>query len=140
MRRFGCALAAVVAIVAGALIFILAGSGPQGVAQEFLVALANQDGKTLVKTSYLEGLTDDQALQQWQKTLDRTLYYRFTWRIKSAVVSSDNSASVALDFYRNASRSSGYAENYALPLVKVDGKWKVDVRQINRTMYPALPR
>lgn len=140
MKRFGCALAAVAAIVAAVLIFVLASAGPQGVAQEFLIALANQDTKGLVRTSYLEGLDDEKAAKEWEKTLDRAEYYRFTWQMKSSVVSSDTTASVAIDFYRNAARASGYAENYAIPMLKINGKWKVDVRQINRTMFPGLPR
>ncbi len=41
---------------------------------------------------------------------------------------------------RNAERDGAYEEKFELPLVKKDGKWKVEVLGLDRRLYPGLPR
>jgi hypothetical protein len=145
MKKAGRALVpvifAVAVVVVGLLFLVLASSGTStAVADDFLVALAKGDAKTLADLGYMEGTTPDQAQKMWEKTLARAKYYRFAWRVKNTVQASPTNASVQMDVVRNVDTPGSFPDAYELPMVKIDGKWKVDVRGISRQMYPALPR
>lgn len=139
-RAFLSVLVVAVILAAGAVFFFMAGSSPSSVANDFMVALAHGDVKQLGELSYIEGDSPQQLEDAWKVTLDRGKYYRFFWRVKNSVQPTPDQATVTMDFQRNADQSSSYPEDYALNLVRVGGKWKVDVRQISRTMFPGLPR
>ena len=66
-------------------------------------------------------------------------HYLFVYKVMGEQIQSDTQASVRLQVVRNLS-SGAYEENFALPMEKHDGKWKVAVNELSREMYPGLPR
>lgn len=144
MKRSGRAslvIVILVALVAAVVVlFIMAGDSPSGVAGRFLTALAKGDTKTLTELTYMEGKTPDQIKEAWDQTKAVTKYWQFQWKIQDSKDQDADNATVVLAWTKNSSSPSSYEEKYELPLLKRDGKWKVDVRGISREMYPALPR
>jgi hypothetical protein len=144
MKRSGRASLVVVvtlALVAAVVVlFLFAGESPTGVAGKFLVALAKGNTKELAELSYMEGLTEAQIEQKWKQTHAAAKFWPFAFQLKEANMLDDSNATVRLDWVKNTSSPSAFGEKYELPMVKRDGKWKVDVRGISRDMYPALPR
>lgn len=129
---------ALVAAVVG--LFLLAGESPTGVAGQFLTALGKGDTKTLAKLSYMDGLSEAEIEKRWQETHELSKYWAFAFKVRDANEQDPDNATVRLDWVKNAASGSAYEEKYELPMVKKDGKWKIDVRGISREMYPALPR
>ena len=127
-------------VVASVAFFVVSSSSPESVAKDFMSALSEGNAKKLAQLSYLEGASQEQTEKIWRQTLDRGEYYRFAWRVKNSSEPTPDTATVNFDMFRSADNPGTYAENYALELVKVQGQWKVDVRQIPRGLYPALPR
>jgi hypothetical protein len=109
-----------------------------GVGNRFMTALAQGDVDTLTEMSYIGNAPPETVREEWRfATQEAGRHYRFIWRVTGATQASDNSASVRMQVVRD---SVGYEENYQLPLVKTEEGWKVDVRGISRSLYPALPR
>lgn len=108
-------------------------------AKQFLSALAIGDAGKLASLSYMNDLDEAGRKASWEKTLEYTKYYRFSWRIERSHTSSPNEGIVRIGMRRNAA-TAGYDEFFELPMVMRDGKWLVDVYGISREMYPALPR
>lgn len=129
---------ALVAAVIG--LFLLAGESPTGAGSKFFTALANGDSKQLAELSYMDGLSKDQVEQKWKESYEVSKFWLFNCRIKGYTNQDENSATIQLEWVKNASSPGSYPEEFELPMVKVDGKWKVDVRAISREMYPGLPR
>lgn len=127
-----------VAAVVG--LFLMAGESPNGVGVKFLTALANGNSKTLAELSYMDGNTPEQIEEKWKQTHEISKYWLFAYKVMGTTIQDDKTATIRLDWVKNAASPSAYGEKYELPMVKVDGKWKVDVRAISREMYPALPR
>jgi hypothetical protein len=140
-RRFNPLwLLALFFVVIGTVMVFAAGEGPSAVASRFMQALASGDAKTLTELSHMGDEPAQETQKRWEKTLDYSQHYLFAWRIVDDREQSDEAAVVKLKVVRNAKEERAYEEDYELPLTKVGGKWKVDVRQIPREMYPALPR
>lgn len=135
-------LVAIVAAVATILIFVLYGrtESESKAARDFMVALSHGKTAELAKLSFIEGDSEEQLKAKWDKSFTFAKQYRFVWVIKRSAKASENEASVSLGVWRNAGNPSTYEEKYDLPLSRINGKWKVDVKGISRTMFPALPR
>ncbi len=130
-----------VVLVAGVVgLFLLAGESPTGVGTRFLTALANGDAKTLADLSYMEGKSPAEIEGAWKETYESSKYWLFAYKVIGSTEQDSSSATIRLDWVKNIANPSAYAEKFELPMVKVDGKWKVDVRAISREMYPNLPR
>jgi hypothetical protein len=128
-----------IGIALGALL-LTAGETPSAAAGHFLKALGQGDTKTLTSLSYMGDQPESETEKQWETTISRSRHYLFAWRIMGDL-ENGNEAVVKLKFVRNAANTQmAYEEDYELPLVKVNGKWKVSVREISRDMFPALPR
>lgn len=121
-------------------LFLLAGESPTGVGTKFLTALANGNEKQLAEFGYMDGLTPAQMEEKWKETHEVSKYWLFAYRVQGTTNQDENSATIRLEWIKNATNPASYGEKFELPMVKVDGKWKVDVRAISREMYPALPR
>lgn len=121
-------------------LFLLAGESPTGVGTKFLTALANGNAKTLAELSYMEGETPAEMEEAWKKTYEASKYWLFAYKVMGSTEQDANTASIRLEWVKNIANPSAYGEKFELPMVKVDGKWKVDVRAISRAMYPNLPR
>lgn len=124
-----------------ALLMFQSGSTPAGVAAEFMTALGRGDVDDLVRLSYAPGRDKAELKKEWAFTVNEAgQHYRFAYRILNSKQADPQTASVSLHVFRNADLDSSYGEKFELPMVKVDGDWKVDALGLNREMYPGLPR
>jgi hypothetical protein len=123
------------------LVFVFSQESLNTVASRFMSALSTGDVNALTESSYMGTESKEEVRKQWDYAVnDVAKYYRFTWRITGAMQQSEESGAVRLSVAKNADGPGAYEENFALPLIKVNGKWLIDVRNISRDMYPALPR
>ncbi len=113
---------------------------PTEAASIFMSALAEGDSKTLAGLTYAPNKDKETVLKEWEFATRIGKHYRFAWRIRSTKVFSDGTAAINMEVERNLGSGASYGEKFELPMVQQDGKWKVDVASITRTMYPALPR
>jgi hypothetical protein len=143
MRRSGKAhwitIAGILGLLAIVLVFFIGGETPSGVTNRFMIALAEGDVNTLCDLSHYEGSKDSLRAQWEYATKVAGPHYRFAWIINSEKVASNEIASVKTTVERAIGPDS-FPEKVDIPLVKREGKWKVDVRGIWRGLYPALPR
>lgn len=144
MKKAGRALVAVLiaVVVVGAAVamFLLAGSSPTSVANDFMIALARGNTKDLTRLSYMGDMKPEEVEKAWQQSVKRGELYRFVWRNTGYSQPSDTSATVDMQIVRNADNPGSYEEKFGIPMVREDGQWKVDVRNLNRGIYPGLPR
>jgi flagellar basal body-associated protein FliL len=127
-----------VAIIAAT--FLFGQSSPSSATVRFLDALARGDAKTLTEVTYLEGQSEEEIREQWEYATHIGEYYRFLWEVNSETMHGDENATVAVSYIVNADRGSSYEEIYRIPMTQIDGEWKVDLSQMTREIYPALPR
>lgn len=122
------------------IVLLLAGKdSPTQAGNEFLVALAKGKVDDLVNDSYYQGSKED-LRKQWEfATTEAGQYYRFLWRVKDERISSPTSASIQLGWVKNVGTPGAYEDNAELPMVKENGRWKVDVKAMSHDLYPALP-
>lgn len=136
MVLFGGAAAAV---VVGLLFF--RSEAPKDVADQFMLALAKGDHQRLAELSVLEGASQEELAKKFDYTVHVAgPYYRFMWLVKTEHIHANGRASVDVDVTRDAASETAYPEKFAIDLVKVGDRWKVDVRSLPRGMYPGLPR
>jgi hypothetical protein len=121
-------------------LFILGGESPTSVGARFMAALGEGRASELATMSYMPGLSPEEKRARWERTVRFGKHYRFRWEIVSERMSDADTASVRMRVWRNAMDPMSYEEPLELPMVKRDGKWLVDVRGLNRDLYPALPR
>lgn len=109
---------------------------PMSVANEFMDALARGDSKRLTELSYIGHGTAEELEKKWDFTVKVPgKYYRFTWQVRGETIESDTVATVKVDI----DKGSGFADPMSIPLIKQDGKWKVDSYGLSRAIYPGLP-
>jgi len=133
------ALCVAAAAIVGLVFF--SGESPLTASNRFMLALADGDAQELADMSFFTpDRPRDQKVADWEKTIDRGKYYRFTWRVTTEQRPSDDRATVKMLLARNFFSGQAYEEDFSLDLVKVNGKWLVDVRGMNRSLYPALPK
>lgn len=145
MKRAGRVNWMVMVATAGAIailaIAFLSGESATSVAGRFMEALGKGDVNALTELSYMDGNTPDQIKKKWEYTTTVPgKYYRFKWQLLNESTPAPDEAIVRLWVWRDFNTGGSYEENYQITLVKKDGKWKVDVLSLNRTMYPGLPR
>lgn len=125
--------------------FAFAKEDAGAVGAQFMDALARHDVEKLVELSYIES-TDPAKIEEEKKDLraqwDFSVnvagkHYPFFWTITGANNATETHSSVVVQI--NKGGPNGYDEKYELPLEKVNNKWKVDVKAISKTMFPALP-
>jgi hypothetical protein len=144
MRRAGrisltwIIISAVVIFILGLVIFTP--QTPAFTAAQFMAALAKGDVDKLTEMSWMGDDPPADIKTKWQKTVEAGKYYRFVWELGDTFSTGDNSATVKMQVMRNAAQRGAYADQFELPMLKMKGKWVVDVRAINRTVYPDLPR
>lgn len=127
-------------LVIALLLFFLAGEGPASVAGRFMGALARGNYKQLAEMSYFPDKDQKTVEEEWKyATQVGGRHYLFAYEIFGQVEATSKTASVRMKMTRNLSPSA-YEENQSLPLIKADGKWKVDVRAMSRQIYPFMPQ
>ena len=122
-------------------IIFVSSKGPANYAVDFMTALGKGDVNTLADLSIIGNDDLEQRKKDWEKTISYGKNYYYTWRVTNAVENTPDSAAVELQMRQNLQINMGKDENkFELPMRKVDGKWKVDVGSMDRSIYPALPR
>ncbi len=144
MKRAGRAnwiaiLGLIGAVILVAMLF-LGSESPSAAANKFMSALARRDVNTLTRYTYLGEAGKDEIQKKWEASTEIARYYRFSWQILGELQADEKTASVRMNVWRNVDSPSPYEDRYDLALIKVSGRWLVDVRGISREMYPALPR
>jgi hypothetical protein len=135
-------LTGVVCAIVVAALFFMRSESPATTAAQFMNALAKGDVDKLADLTYLGDDSREEIRKKWDYTVNTAgPYYRFLWRPVSSSQADDKNANVRIEVNRNSLSPESYPEAFQIPLVKDEsGKWKVDVRGINREMYPQLPR
>lgn len=135
---------AILAVVGALLIVAVLFMGKQSPSEagaRFMSALAKGDAATLTDMTYMGDTPKSEIRKKWDfATGDVSKYYRFAWKIMGTSEPNDHEAAVRLQVLRNLDSGGSYEENFQLPMLKQNGQWLVDVKAINREMYPALPR
>ena len=110
------------------------------VGARFLSALAKHDVDTLTKMTYLDGQNTDQIRKQWERCFEYSKFYRFEWRVTGGTEQGKELGTVQFATTAPLDDPAAYEQNRQLRVQKVDGEWKVAVREIARDFYPMLPR
>lgn len=129
-------------LVIGVVVF-LSGESSQAAATRFMNALGKGDVSTLVSMSDMPGKSPEEIKRDWEYTTKVAgPHYIFTYKITSNLDANEQStiSMVRMMVTRNVDRDDSYEEKFELPMVKKDGKWKVEVLGLDRRLYPGLPR
>ncbi|HMS54853.1 MAG TPA: hypothetical protein PKA27_05590 [Fimbriimonadaceae bacterium] len=131
-----------IASILGIIVMLFfAGGGPLVPADKFMEALKGGDVDTLTKHSYIDGNTPEQVKEKWTFTMTKVApHFRFVSRMGQAKQLTEDTAVVKVEVIRDVLGAAPYPETYELPMILVDGEWKVDVAQMERKMFPGLPR
>jgi hypothetical protein len=114
---------------------------PESAATQFFSALAKGDVNKLISLSDLGDEPPDQVRKQWDFSVNEAgKYYQFRYMVSGSSQSDPTDASVKVRMLRNPDKMGSYEETFDIPMVKKNDRWKVDVRAVNRTIYPALPQ
>lgn len=148
MRRSGrvgivtvMVLAVVVGIVFIGILIFGNRNSPTSEATKFMDALAQSNVKELTNLTYMPGETRAQIEKKWDFTVNVAgKYYVFTWYPTGEKKASANSAGVVIEYTADARKPGSYPQESSIPMVRVKGKWKVDIRSMDRNIYPGLPR
>ncbi|MBL8059159.1 MAG: DUF4878 domain-containing protein [Chthonomonas sp.] len=144
MKRAGRAnwltIAGTLGLLVIGVLFFLSGESSQSAAIRFMNALGKGDVVTLTSMSEIPGKSPDEIKSAWERTTSIGKHYIFTYKIESTLNANDQVSMVRMMVIRNAERDGGYEEKFELPLIKKDGKWKVEVLGLDRRLYPGLPR
>ena len=122
-------------------LLLISKRGAGNYASDFMVALSTGNADQLAKLSIIGQHNYDERRQLWQESVNSAKYFTFTWRISDVTDVSADRAAVIVMMRRNLEMRMGEDESrYELPMQKTDDGWKVVVDQMNREMYPFLPR
>jgi hypothetical protein len=131
-------VASVIVII---VLLFMGGGSPAVNAGKFMEALKQGDSKELSRLSYFENATPAEAEAKWAYTVNKAApYFRFLCKIGTAREIDKETAVVKIEMMKDVFSPGAYPEPFELPMIKVDGEWKVDVSQMNRKMYPGLPQ
>lgn len=119
---------------------------PTSAAGKFMAALAKGDYKAVASVSHVEPKPGEDLAaakkrleEEWKFATEVAgKHYRFRYRILGQVMEGDTAA-VNMQVWKNYNPGA-YEENFDLPMVKSEGKWKVAVRGMSRKWYPGVPR
>lgn len=124
----------------GVLLFTRGGGSPAQRVHEFFAALDRGDIDAIMETSTFGDVPEAELREKWQQCVDRAEYYIFAMQIKATSFSTPDEATVAVEMFQNAGNPNAGSKRFQVPVIKVDGEWKVDARSLTRSIYPALPR
>ncbi len=138
--NIGAIFASIVAIMIG-IVIIFSQDSPRAAGTRFMDALARHDVAAVSSMSVL-GKDDPETIKKkWDRAINIVgFHYGFAWTITGEVKSTDTSAAVRMQLERNIQAGGSYEEKFELPMIKVDGKWKVDVGGLDRRIFPGLPQ
>lgn len=129
----------VLGLAAIAILLVLSQNSPDVAGEQFMKALAKKDVNKLVELSYMENPSAP-LKDQWADTVNnKARTYVFLWVWESSRRQGDEAVLlVHLIEFKGPVQSD--SETFELPLVRKEGKWKVDLRSLSRKFFPALPR
>ena len=131
-------LASVIVVIA---ILTFSRESPTAAGEKFMFALITHDVDTLTKLSNIPGESDDQIRKEWDTACNVAgKYYVFDYKINGGSQPDDKNAAVRMQVIKDANKPGAYEENFQLPMVNVNGQWKVDVRGTSHDFFPAFPR
>jgi Protein of unknown function (DUF2950) len=136
-------LIVIVAVLTGGAVVLLliVPDSPESAATQFMSALAGGNVDKLVSLSDLGDESPDQAHKQWDFAVNTAgKYYQFAYTIMGSSEADPTDASVKIQMLRNPDKVGSYQETFDIPMVKKNEHWLVDVRAMNRTIYPAMPQ
>jgi len=132
---FGLMLLIMVTIVV-----VFSQDSPKAAGTRFMDALARHDVKAVTALSFMGKKSPAEKEKEWEQTINVIgKHYGFYWRVTGDARSSDTEAAVKMIVQRNIQSGSTYDEKFELPMLKVDGKWLVDVNALDRRLFPGLP-
>lgn len=130
----------VLGLAAIGIILLLSERSPESAAETFMVALAKHDVKTLAEMSYLEGASAPLE-NLWRDCVEnKAKNYVFMWNWEGFRREGADEAVGRITITEFKGPVSDDNETVELPLVKRDGKWKVDLASLSRKFFPCLPR
>jgi len=107
----------------------------------FMEALQHHDVDTLTQMTKMDGASEADIHKQWDFAVNNAeKYYAFGYKVEGASQSGKDNASVKISMIRDIDHPGSYEEQTELPMVKVNGDWKVDVRATSRDFFNCLPR
>lgn len=110
---------------------------PETAVVAFMDALARNDAKALTATSYVDGESNEELLKKWETSCRYTKTYLFQWTFKGSKTLDESSGVAKIGMY---GIGASMEQDFNIPLVKHDGKWKVDLAVVDRAFFPSLPR
>lgn len=141
MKRIGSVhwmlIAGLVGVAIIVVMLLMGGNSATKNGAKFMAALSTGDINGLVQTSYIPDKTPEEMKTEWEATLKRTKYVMFRYTFTGEDNVSEDQATIRMNIMKP---STGYDEVFALPMRKIDGEWKVEVRGLSRQFYPFLPR
>ena len=135
-------LIVVVAFVVGLVVILLtSGTTPTITAAKFMGALEDGDYKTLADLSHADGVPKEEFEEKWDYTMNvASKHFIFSYEIKTETKPGKDQAVVRMMYTKNAGSNGSFPEFFDLPMVRTDDGWKVLVYEMNREMFPGLPR
>jgi len=132
--------AVIIGVIAIFVLLLGSRSSPTSEASKFLNALASANTNELVQLSYFPGDSTEDLRKQWDFAVnDAGKYYVFTWMPTDEKFASDTQATVKIKIVKNADKYGSYGEDTSIPMIKRNGQWLVDVRSLDKSIYPDLP-
>jgi len=129
-----------IGLVVVILLAFTGGESPTAAAGKFMNAWALGDVDTMVKKSFVEGLSDEELRAQYTKmTTKYCPYFRFDWVFTGQTLPKPDLANVSMKYIPERDSPNTYERNLGLALEKKDGVWKVDAGAIDRELVPGLP-
>lgn len=139
-RTHWLVLVAIAVAIGGVIVVFMPSNSAAKSANDFMRALATDDRDALTSLTYWPGADPAEIRKKWDHTMEAGKYYRFAYKVVNEKQATDTQVGVTAMVMRNVMTGSSYEEKFEIPMVLEGGKWKVDVRGINREMFPALPR
>jgi hypothetical protein len=131
----GCLGVAVIVIL-----MFMSSSSPEAAGERFMRALAAHDVRTLTEMSHLEK-PERPLAEQWDECVNkRAKNYMFVWVWEGFHTEGTDAAVGKLHLVEFPGPEPKDSETFELPLLLVDGNWKVDLASLSRKFFPALPR
>jgi hypothetical protein len=122
-------------------LLFLTRTGPEKATAEFMGALGTANVEKLAELSIIGNHSVEERRKLWQESVGLSKHYVFTWRITDVTKIDENHSAVILMVRRNLQIRMGEDETkFQVPMVKTDAGWRVAVDQLNRDLYPYLPR
>lgn len=122
-------------------LMMLSGGSAASTAQEFMLALQRRDVDKLTELSNVAPAQKEKLHKQWDFCINTaTPTYNFRWQFQYTQSTGPDSEVAMIKMWKSADAPGSYDELFQIPLVKIDGTWKVDVYRMSAKFYPAIPR